>query len=226
MNDIKKAYKKWAHRYDEDAKVNPATVMDKDVLPRLLDVSSKDIVLDLGCGTGRFTVPIAKKTKKVIAADFSDDMLGIAQYKARNLTNVEFQKVDVTKKFPWKDNTFHKINSGLLVDHVKDLYRFIQEVYRVLKKGGVFVYDDFAPDIKLPVKTRYDDILQNMSEKGFDIFSWHPIQEHVFALHRAGFKIETVEFIVIDKKLEKTFAKSAYHKYKGRTLGVAFKANK
>ena len=49
-------------------------------------------ILDIGCGSGQFTVELAKKTKKVVGLDFSEKMLNYASANAtaEGLKNTEF----------------------------------------------------------------------------------------------------------------------------------------
>lgn len=226
MSDVKLAYKKWAERYDEDSKFNPATEMENDLIIPLLKPTKKDIILDIGCGTGRFTIPIAKRCKKAVGVDISEEMLLVAKRKSKKIKNIEFKKLDKKDKLPFKNNSFDKIICTLVVSHIKDLERFLKEIHRVLKKRGIFIYDDFAADLKKPVKTMFNDILMKMRKKGFNVFSWHTLNEHVNILHRLDFHIEDIKFTRIDDKIKHTLSKATFKRNKGRTLGVIFKVRK
>ena len=59
---------------------------------KLLDLSANDVVLDLFCGLGNFSLPIAKNCKKVIGVEGSEEMVLRAQMNASSngLTNTEF----------------------------------------------------------------------------------------------------------------------------------------
>ncbi len=63
------------------------------------DTSKEDTVLDVGCGPGRVTVPMAKRAKKVTSIDASPKMLEFcrANAEAAGLTNVETRLLD------WED---------------------------------------------------------------------------------------------------------------------------
>lgn len=226
MKAVKFAYKKWAEKYDEDSKFNPGTEMEKDLIIPLLKPAKKDIILDIGCGTGRFTIPIAKRCKKVIGIDFSEDMLLVAKRKSKNIKNTKYRKLDIAKKLPFKNNSFDKIVCTLVVSHIKNLEKFIKEIQRILKKGGIFVYDDFAANLRHPFKTMFDDILMKMRKKGFDLFTWHTINNHVNVLHKLGFNIECIKFSRVDNKIKHTLSKVDFKRNKGRTLGVIFKVRK
>ena len=53
-----------------------------------------DTVLDIGCGIGRLTIPIAEKVRQVTALDIADKMLELCQENVRNagLDNVTIKK--------------------------------------------------------------------------------------------------------------------------------------
>lgn len=57
-----------------------------------LNIHPDDVVLDVCCGTGPLTIPLAMKVKKVYALDFSGNMLDIVKEKAERsgLSNIEF----------------------------------------------------------------------------------------------------------------------------------------
>lgn len=50
----------------------------------LLPLAKNDIVLDIGCGPGRMTVPMAKRVKQVYATDFSAGMIDICKRNCEN----------------------------------------------------------------------------------------------------------------------------------------------
>ena len=57
-------------------------------------------VLELGCGTGRITIPVAKSGTEIVGMDISTKMLDLAQEKANrqitDTTNLTFIKGDMT----------------------------------------------------------------------------------------------------------------------------------
>ncbi len=59
---------------------------------KLLDLESDDVVLDLFCGLGNFSLPMAKYSAKVVGVEGSDTMVKRAEMNARNngITNTEF----------------------------------------------------------------------------------------------------------------------------------------
>lgn len=95
-------------------------------------------VLDIGCGTGRFTVPLAELGTDVSALDISTGMLEILRGKldAKGLA-ADLQQGDMAH-LPFPDNSFDVVTSFLALMHIplEDRPAVFREVRRVLKPGG------------------------------------------------------------------------------------------
>ena len=69
--------------------------------------------------------------------------------KNRNVKKIVGEAEDL----PFGDNSFDIVIATFLIVHLKDLERFFDEVYRVLKPGGLFLVTNInqrkAPEIKV-----------------------------------------------------------------------------
>ena len=79
-----------------------------------LDLNQDDHVLDLFCGMGNFTLPLAKRVKSVVGIEGVFDMVQKAQANAHfnHIDNVEFYQADLDQAFleqPWAKQHFNKI---------------------------------------------------------------------------------------------------------------------
>lgn len=79
-----------------------------------LDLQSSDHVLDLFCGMGNFTLPLAKQVKSAVGIEGVFEMVQKAQHNAeRNyIQNVEFFQADLDESFidqSWARQQFNKI---------------------------------------------------------------------------------------------------------------------
>lgn len=101
-------------------------------------ISSGERVLDLGCGTGRFTVPLAESGAAVTGLDLSQGMIEIARRKlADRGLHAEMQQGDMAH-MPFPDGSFDTVTSMLALMHIplEDRQAVFLEVSRVLKPGG------------------------------------------------------------------------------------------
>ncbi len=122
---------------------------EKDrVLSLLGDVNNKKI-LDVGAGTGRLASRLVKLGAEVTALDVSEEML--KRIKIKTKTKIEIM-VGEAENLSFSDESFDIIIATFLIVHLKDLRRFFDEVYRVLKSGGLFLVTNInqrkAPEIK------------------------------------------------------------------------------
>lgn len=99
------------------------------------DVSSKDIVLDIGCGTGGLTLEFAKRAKKVYAVDRNIDAI--------NLTLKNLKKHNLEDKVELiHDDALNAIKKAEKIDILMiggsggNLSRIIEKGYKKLANGG------------------------------------------------------------------------------------------
>lgn len=118
---------------------------------RFIDqVPSKDIALDLGCGTGRDSFYLSKYFDQVYGYDFSPEMILFAEKNKINnrVGNASFNELDIEEReLPWEPNSIPFINTafgmGSFVQNLEQLYR---EVKRVLRPGGIAIFSFYNSD--------------------------------------------------------------------------------
>jgi len=91
-------------------------------------------ILDLGCGTGDFIKILKTKSSKVEGADISKKVANIGKK-----NGLIIKVANLTKKFPYNNNTFDVITAGELIEHIYDTDFFLEEIKRILKKNGTFI---------------------------------------------------------------------------------------
>lgn len=98
-------------------------------------------ILDLGCGTGRETIPLLQAGYDVTAVDLSDDMLNILAKKAEgyHLNNLKVVKADMCEvRLPEKQDVVILPISTILI--IEDKEKLFRNVYENLRPGGVFAF--------------------------------------------------------------------------------------
>ncbi|MBP2638411.1 MAG: ubiE 3 [Firmicutes bacterium] len=127
-----------------------------------LGLQAGDVMADIGCGIGYFTLPAAKivgSQGKVYALDISVEMLNELRNNTSNLANIELIQV--------RENDFildnESVNFALvcLVAHeVEDCLAFFQETARLLKPKGKIVIIEWINKqsmMGLPMEHRLDE---------------------------------------------------------------------
>ena len=125
------------------------------VLPYL---SSNSTILEVGCGTGRFLVELAKNGYSVDGTDASPDMLSICETKVRAFSNTFEPRLGEAAKIPYPSNTFdltyciRLLNQTESASYALDV---IQDMFRVTKPGG-YTLIEFMNYYRAPVRTNTD----------------------------------------------------------------------
>ncbi len=112
-------------------------------------------ILELCCGTGRLTLPIAKDGYNISGVDYTSSMLEQAKLKASEEgLEVAFIEADIrTLDLPEKyDLIFIPFNSIHHLYKNEDLFKAFNTVKNHLKEGGLFLLDCFNPNIQLMVE--------------------------------------------------------------------------
>jgi ubiquinone/menaquinone biosynthesis C-methylase UbiE len=144
---------------------NPSKILDGYI-------KEGDTAIDLGCGPGFFSIPMAKMTGpngKVIAADLQDKMLTHVKRKA--------SRKKVTDRMTFHQCKSNKVglDSKEIADFVLAFYMihetgnpgmFLGEVYDLLKKGGTFLVVE--PKMHVP-QEKYEELIAMAKDIGFTV---------------------------------------------------------
>lgn len=128
-------------------------------------------VLELGCGTGRISIPLARVGIDLVGIDRSAQMLTRAQDRARQLTRgstrrPRFVRGDI-RMLPFADRSFSMVLApyGILQSLTRpgDLRATLTSVARVVEPGGTFGVD-LVPDV--PNWREYENKVQMRGRAG------------------------------------------------------------
>ena len=102
-----------------------------------LKLESREVVLDMGCGTGFLFRHINKHVGLLVGVDFSQKALKEAKKRTKNLSNVALVRADADNT-PFPDHTFDKVFAITLLQNMPNPLRTISEMKRLAKPPAVF----------------------------------------------------------------------------------------
>ena len=141
-----------------DANIYDGLNTDMGDLPfykRWLPKDKSARILELCCGTGRLTIPIAKDSYDITGVDITPSMLAQAEVKASEAgLDIDFVEGDIrTLDLPETfDLIFIPFNSIHHLYNNEDLFKAFNVVKKHLKEGGRFIFDCFSPNIQYVVE--------------------------------------------------------------------------
>ena len=137
-------YSRWSKFYDTKWNTLIATeeLYSLDILDRLEGKTA----LDVGAGTGRFTLKLARQGWKITALDPNSDMLSVAERAAaRESLPIQFIHSLIEGGLPVPPGAFDLVVCALTLCHVPDLRGAIREFHRALAHGGHLLITDVHP---------------------------------------------------------------------------------
>ena len=167
----------------------------------LLDIQKGDTILDIACGTGLLTRPLARRvgdSGNVVGLDISFDMLRYAKkYAERDgLYNIDLIKGNA-EYLPYKNDYFNGVASSGIFPSDLNPSKTLDKMYRVLKKGGKL-------SLGAGVQCKYQGLKIRLVRKILDILTkifnmrikWIKQDELVRLVETAGFK--NVQYLHLD----------------------------
>lgn len=177
-------------------------------------MKTSDRILDVGCGTGRTTFALYDiGFKDIIGLDLTPEMIAAAEeIKQERQSPIEFM-VGNAKELPFETSQFDVVifsfNGFMSIPNSKERFKALQEINRVLKAGGTFLFtthdrekDENYFAFWKAEKERWDkgleradlyefgDIITSSKNEERDIFIHIPDQAEVQDfLERGGFSI-------------------------------------
>lgn len=188
-----------------DMLLTPTKPVPKEWYPNLKNKK----VLGLASGGGQQMPIFAALGAVCTLMDYSqkqiDSDLLVAK---RENYKIETVKADMTKTFPFKNETFDLIFHPVSNCYAEDVIHIWKECFRVLKKGGIlmsgldnginFLFEENSENekeikYKLPFNPLKDNNLLNNAIKNNDGIQFsHTIEEQIRGQLKAGFKLEDI----------------------------------
>jgi ubiquinone/menaquinone biosynthesis C-methylase UbiE len=142
---VRTVYETMADEYDEripGITPNDRRFTETENAFLLSKITANDVVLDMGCGTGRFTLPTANIARKVTGLDLSSAMIAKARQKAESLAlDIDFLEADMAH-MPFADASFDVVVCMLALMHIplEKRQQVFHEAKRVLRPGGTLLF--------------------------------------------------------------------------------------
>lgn len=136
-------FENYSKTYDKEI-FTQGTLQEVDFIEKEIRFDKNTSILDVGCGTGRHSVELAKRGYNVTGFDFSSDQLKAARNKAKaaNVT-VDFLEMDarhfkIDKKF---DLAIMLCEGGFsLMETDEENFEILKNAIQTLKPGGKFIF--------------------------------------------------------------------------------------
>jgi ubiquinone/menaquinone biosynthesis C-methylase UbiE len=141
-------------------------------------------LLDVGCGRQSFGGEFYARAKTKVGIDLEAEAI-------KEHTDLDTVVCASIEAIPFPDNTFDVVIAQWVFEHVADAHKTVQEINRVLKPGGVFIY--MTPNAHSPfiIFTRFFPIsLKKLLRKKFlainklDTFPTHYRLNTLATLHK------------------------------------------
>ncbi len=185
MIQTQDAYNNWAKTYDTVA--NKTRDLEAIALKAVLDDSRYDTILELGCGTGKNTIWLSGKCDQLTAADFSPEMMAIAQQKVTS-PNITFKQVDITHA--WDFGKADLITCSLILEHIENLDHIFRQAAQTIKPGGKFYICELHPYKQLEGSRAKFEMNGELHQLEYFI---HHISDYMQAARKHGFVCDDLQ---------------------------------
>jgi ubiquinone/menaquinone biosynthesis C-methylase UbiE len=212
------AYQRWAPRYPPVAH-NPLMRAEQQAMLLYWPEVAGLRVLDLACGTGRYSRLLAKAgASDLVALDFCVPMLMQVPNGSKVCASM--------MQLPFAADTFDVVISGLALGHAADVHLWMAEIARVLRNGGTLLYSDFHPDAARVGLTRS---FKDIDDETCSVpHAQYPVTTQIEAAKAAGLRVDTVHEVRVGIELREPFAKSEdfYRNWDGLPIVLVVRAHK
>ena len=147
----------------------------KKMLVRQLPTYQAPECLDLACGTGDLCFLLAQRFPegRIQGLDFNDEMLAKA-HERNNFKNISFINQDMCNLKSISSGSIDIVTGGYALRNAPDLNSALNEVFRVLKVGGIASFLDFSKPPKKWLQKMHYVILKSWGSLWGVLFHGRP----------------------------------------------------
>nr|WP_320024192.1 class I SAM-dependent methyltransferase [uncultured Acetobacterium sp.] len=167
-----------------------AQLIPPETLIRQMPIQKNHTLLDIGAGSGFFTIPMAESTTgKVYAMDPDPRMLSVIEDKAKEkgLTNIELIQ-DYLENLNIQNNSVDFAMASLILHEVSSLSKALTTIFEVLKTGGHLLCLEYEQDDLIvegpPMSIRIgsEDLEKALALIGFELIKKTKISDALYTV--------------------------------------------
>ena len=193
MNKIKKSHdgdQKFLNKIAFLESKQRERLLPPEVLIDEMPIKESHTLLDIGAGSGFFTIPMAKKTKEIVyALDFDSRMLNVISEKAirEDLQNIKLIESTI-EALSLEDESIDFVMASLILHEVESLSKVLSKLYEVTKIGGHLLCLEYEKDEKIiegpPMDIRISstDLEQSLLNSGFKSTKITRINDSIYTI--------------------------------------------
>jgi demethylmenaquinone methyltransferase/2-methoxy-6-polyprenyl-1,4-benzoquinol methylase len=132
---------------------------------KILKEHSPKRILDVATGTADFAIEAMRlKPEEIIGVDISEGMLSIGRkkLKRKGLEDTITLHYGDSENLQFEDNYFDAVIVAYGVRNFENLEKGLQEIYRVLRPGGILIVLEFSKPRTFPMKQLYQFYFKNI----------------------------------------------------------------
>lgn len=166
-------------------------------------------ILDIGCGTGKISLELAKRGARVKGVDFSATMIKIAKENAKTIkADIDFEVLDVKELRSLREK-YDSVFISLLLPHLKtklEILNLFKAIAKLLKSNGRLIIAEPHPLFDYYMRDNLKQESFNYFKSGlpykftikhktkkFESEAYHwTLEDYVSLLNRSGFFIDNL----------------------------------
>ena len=221
--DAVEGYTRWAETYD--LVLNPLIAAEGPLAQAIFNEVPMRTAVDVGAGTGRHAIVLARRGVAVTAVDPSPEMLAVAREKsARAGLEIDFRTGSLDDRLPADDDQFDFLVCALTLSHIPDIRHAVRECARVVRTGGSILISDIHPDVAnglgWTAKLRSPGATYNLP------FAGHTRSDYLNSITAAGCSITSLEEVPVGDAPIGTMIESSRQEFRDRKYCLIVVARK
>jgi ubiquinone/menaquinone biosynthesis C-methylase UbiE len=168
------------HHYDQQARIYDVQYLGEqnakieDALSSI-EIKSKELVLDLGCGTGFLFQHVDKSIRLLVGLDISLNILREATKRTKDRSNIALVRADADNT-PFPDRTFDIVFAITLLQNMPNSLKTIIEIKRISKNQAIFIVTGLKKKFK---KEKFVNLLERARLKVVTLTTNQTLKGHV-----------------------------------------------